>query len=168
PDPASAPPASPFVPPPTAGPAFTPPASGNAPAETPWWLTHDQPPQPAAPTDDAWAVSDIYPPAGQPNPYPNYPPAPDYPAAYPPPDEAPQPYNDPPLASPPFVQRPDSQRQGYSEPPEEQGPSEREMYDENLAESQRWRKQQNWQPPQLPRFGPPPADGEDGKRKRKR
>jgi hypothetical protein len=42
------------------------------------------------------------------------------------------------------------------------------MYDENLAESQRWRKQQNWQPPQLPRFGPPPADGEDGKRKRKR
>lgn len=171
PDPEAGPTAPSFVPPPTAGPVFRPPAGGNAPAETPWWLTHDQPPQPAAPADNAWEVSDIYPPAGQPNhnQYPNYPPAPDYPSAYPPPDEEPQPqpYNEPPLASPPFVQRPDHQRQGYSEPPEEQGPSEREMYDENLAESQRWRKQQNWQPPQLPRFGPPPPDGDDGKRKKR-
>jgi hypothetical protein len=181
-DPGSVPTPPSFTPPPTAGPAFMPPTSNNnnAAAETPWWLTHDQPEQPPAPSRDAgkaWAVSAIYPPAGQPNNAPtnnaptnnapNHPPAPDYPAAYPPPDmEAQQTYNDPPLASPPFVQRPDFPHQGYNEPPEEQGPSEREMYDENLAESQRWRKQQNWQPPQLPRFGPPQSEDEGNQRKR--
>jgi hypothetical protein len=40
------------------------------------------------------------------------------------------------------------------------------MYDENLADSQKWRAQQNWQPPTLPRFGPPPPDSEDDGRKR--
>ena len=48
------------------------------------------------------------------------------------------------------------------DPPEEQGPSEREMYDENLADSQKWRAQKNWHPPQLPRFGPPPDEQDDG------
>jgi len=169
PNPESQPTAPSFTPPPTGGPAFAPPAGSNVPAETPWWLTHDQPAQPAAPAWDAgkaWEASNVYPPAGQPS-HSQNPPAPDYPPAYTPAEQDQQPtYIDPPLASPPFVQRPDQAQQGYSEPPEEQGPSEREMFDENLAESQRWRKQRNWQPPQLPRYGPPPPEGEDGKRKR--
>jgi hypothetical protein len=155
-----------FTPPPTAGPAFTPPTPNNTPAETPWWLTQDQPA--SAPSWDAansWQAADVYPPAGQPN----YAPAPEYPPVYPPPEEDQQPnYADrdnQPMASPPFVQRPDYQ-QLYSEPPEEQGPSEHGVYDENLADSQKWRAQKNWQPPTLPRFGPPPPDDEDDRRKR--
>lgn len=159
------PPAPTFTPPPTGGPAFMPPAANNTPAETPWWLTQDQP----APSWDAansWQAVDVYPPAGQPN----YTPAPDYPSVYPPPGEDQQPtytdHDNRPMASPPFVQRPDHP-QPYTEPPEEQGPSEHGVYDENLAESQKWRAQKNWQPPQLPRFGPPP-EGEDKGKGRKR
>ena len=141
----------------------------GAPAESSWWLTADAPASPAAPHGTrvpSAEAPDLYPPVNYPE-YPNYPPAPEYPSAYPPPDDdQPSPYaafaqqpGSPRPASPPFVQH----RQEYPppEPPEEQGPSEREVYDENLAESQKWRKQQNWQPPTLPRFGPPPPEGDD-------
>lgn len=146
-DPASVPTAPAFTPPPTAGPAFSPPAATNAPAETPWWLNAEQaaapPPAPSWDAASSWQ-------------------APDYPSAYPPPDEQPA-FDDSAyaqFASPPFVQRPADQPP-YSEPPEEQGLSEREVYDENLADSQKWRAQKNWQPPTLPRFGPPPPEGDD-------
>ena len=176
-DPESLPTAPAFTPPPTAGPAFTP---GAAPAETPWWLSADAPAEAPAPSwnaaseaneANAWGGADIYPPAS------------DYPPAYPPgyhaadddqlPDFVPSDYGQPdygqpayaepdfPQRMPPFV----AAQQDYPppEPPEEQGPSEREMYDENLADSQKWRAQQNWQRPQLPRFGPPPEGGDDGR-----
>jgi hypothetical protein len=164
-----------FTPPPTAGPAFTPP-TGDAAAEKPWWMMNDAPAQQPPQATPSWEAGDVYPPVNYqnapsvPNPpnapfMPNMPPAPEYPAAYPPPDEDEQPTyteaNYGQLASPPFVQRPDYPNQPYTEPPEEQGPSEREMYDENLAQSQRWRNQQNWQPPQLPRFGPQHDEDQD-------
>lgn len=173
-DPESLPTAPAFTPPPTGGPAFIPQADSGAPAESSWWLTADAPAAPAEPSWDAGSSAeapDLYPPVNYPE-YPNYPPAPEYPSAYPPLDDDQQsPYaafaqqpDSPRPASPPFVQH----RQDYPppEPPEEQGPSEREVYDENLAQSQKWRKQQNWQPPTLPRFGPPPPEGDDDKRKR--
>lgn len=157
-----------FTPPPTGGPAFMPPtAANNAPADSGWWLTGDAP-APSAPSWEgisSWEAADVYPPVN----YPNQPPEPDYPSVYPPSEDTQPPVyddsGDAPLASPPFVQHGDYPRPAYSEPPEEQGPSEREVYDENLAQSQGWRNQQNWQPPQLPRFGPPP-EGEDNEQQR--
>ncbi|HET9980006.1 MAG TPA: hypothetical protein VFQ32_06165 [Ktedonobacterales bacterium] len=174
-DPESLPTAPAFTPPPTAGPVFN--LGTPAATETPWWMNADAPAEAAAPApapswDEAngWGAGDIYPPA------------PDYSSAYPPaypqgyhaadddqmPDYvAPQPdYGQPYNAEPDYPQRmpPFVAPQDYPppEPPEEQGPSERELYDENLADSQKWRAQKNWQSPQLPRFGPPPQpEGQD-------
>jgi hypothetical protein len=175
-DPESAPTAPPFTPPPTAGPVFTP---GAAPVADPsGWMNADAPAQAPAPSWDAnaaWGAGDVYPPA------PDYPPA--YPQGYHAGDEdqtpnyAPLDYGQPEYGQPDYGQ-PEYGEPGYQqrmppfvapqdypppEPPEEQGPSEREIYDENLADSQKWRAQQNWQPPQLPRFGPPPDGQDDGR-----
>ena len=182
-EPADSPPMPTFTPPPTAGPAFNPRPGGNTPAETPWWMVADAPAADPTPSWDegaSWEAQDVYPPVSYPghadhansSRQPHQPRAPEYPPAYPPPtDDQQSPYAafaqqpDYPQrpASPPFVQR--TQEYPPPEPPEEQGPSEREMFDENLAQSQQWRDQQNWQRPQLPRFGPQP-EGEDESRPR--
>lgn len=192
-DPEAVPTAPAFTPPPTGGPAFVPP-SGDAAAETPWWLTSDASDASDAPSAPAhswesvasWEAADVYPTVNHPNVpnepnapnAPHHPPAPEYPAAYHTGDDEQQAaYGEPDYPQPtyPGYEQPlEFQQPAYAPyaqpdyppppPPEEQGPSEREMFDENLAQSQQWRDQQNWQRPQLPRFGPAPEGDDDGRR----